>query len=113
MTRWKATTNTTPTTNKRKNYDVSYRLPVPFSAADRSVGAVRPCRSARYTRLRRLLAEAVGRWTLITFALVAVWLFLALSPSVTNQAQEGQSRDWMGEKLASRSYQTSARELGR
>lgn len=110
MTRWP--NNITDT--KRTNYNaVPVRLSVAFSDNDRTLDRVRPEHAQRDTKLRRLLVQAVEHWTLITFAIVAVGLFLALSPSLTIQAQEGQSRDWMGEKLASRSYQSSAREIGR
>jgi hypothetical protein len=104
---------TNETTDKGKNYDVSTRLPVVFSRNDDSLGAVRPTTAQRDTRLRRLLAEAVAYWTSITIALVAIALLFALAPSLTGQAQEGQGRDWMGEKLSARSYQSPAREARR
>lgn len=112
MTRWP--NNITDTNTKRNNYNaVPVRLSVAFSDNDRSLDRVRTEHAQWDTKLGRLLVQAVEHWTIITFALVAVWLFLALSPSLTNQAQEGQSRDWMGGKLVSRSYQPSAREIGR
>lgn len=103
-------------TNKGQDNEVSDRLSRTQHHDYNTVSAPRPTpRTDADARLLAGLDQAAHCIAVCAFTLAAIVIagvFLSLAPSLTGQAQEGAptGASWMGEKLATRSYQAPTRE---